>query len=84
MQLNQIKNKLIKNFPNDAVEVFDIRGTGDHFSIIVISNKFNEVSLVNRHRMIYSIFKNEIVTKIHAMQIQTYTLDEWKNKKKSK
>ena len=84
MQLNQIKDKLIKNFPNDAVEVFDTRGTGDHFSIIVISNKFNEVSPVNRHRMIYSIFKNEIVTKIHAMQIQTYTLDEWKNKKKSK
>ena len=84
MQLNQLKDKLIKNFPNDAVEVFDTWGTGDHFSIIVISNKFNEVSLVNRHRMIYSIFKNEIVTKIHAMQIQTYTLDEWKNKKKSK
>ena len=83
MQLNQIKDKLIKNFPNDAVEVFDTRGTGDHFSIIVISNKFNEISLVDRHRMIYSIFKNEIVTKIHAMQIQTYTLDEWKNKKKS-
>ena len=39
MQLNQIKDKLIKNFPNDAVEVFDTRGTGDHFSIIVISNK---------------------------------------------
>ena len=50
MQLNQIKNKLVENFPNDAVEVFDTRGTGDHFSIIVISNKFNDISLVAHFR----------------------------------
>ena len=81
MNIEEIKEKLKINFPKDKVEVFDSRGTGDHFSIIVISNDFINISLVDRHRMIYSIFEKEITTEIHAMQIQTYTYDEWKNKK---
>ena len=81
MDLEKIKERLIENFPEDKVEVFDLRGSGDHFSVIVISDKFQDISLVDRHRMIYSIFKDEISKEIHAMQIQTYTCKEWSNKK---
>ena len=81
MNIEEIKQRLNSNFENDKVEVFDSRGTGDHFSIIIISNRFDGVSLVDRHRMIYSIFEDKIVNEIHALQIQTYTLDEWKRKK---
>ena len=81
MNIEEIKQRLNSNFINDKVEVFDSRGTGDHFSIIVISDRFDGVSLVNRHRMIYSIFEDKIVNEIHALQIQTYTLQEWKRKK---
>ena len=81
MNIEEIKQRLNSNFINDKVEVFDSRGTGDHFSIIVISDRFDGVSLVNRHRMIYSIFEDKIVNEIHALQIQTYTLEEWQRKK---
>ena len=37
MNVEEIKERLIKNFPGDKVEAFDLRGSGDHFSIIVIS-----------------------------------------------
>jgi stress-induced morphogen len=80
MNIEQIKERLEKIFTGDKIEVFDSRGSGDHFSIIVISDKFSGMSLVNRHKMIYSIFEDKIVTEIHAMQIQTHTLDEWKGK----
>ena len=80
MNIEQIKQRLEKIFSEDKIEVFDSRGTGDHFSIIVISDKFSDMTLVDRHKMIYSIFSDKIVTEIHAMQIQTYTLDEWKGK----
>jgi len=80
MNIEQIKQRLEKIFSEDKIEVFDSRGTGDHFSIIVISDKFLDITLVDRHKMIYSIFSDKIVTEIHAMQIQTYTLDEWKGK----
>ena len=81
MNAQEIKERLIENFPGDKVDAFDLRGSGDHFSIVVISDKFKNMSLVDRHRMIYSIFKDEISKEIHAMQIQTYTCKEWRDKK---
>ena len=80
MNIEQIKQRLEEIFSQDKVEVFDSRGTGDHFSIIVISDKFLNMPLLDRHKMIYSIFSDKIVTEIHAMQIQTYTIEEWKGK----
>ena len=84
MNITDIKNRLQEHFINDKIEVFDSRGTGDHFSLIIISNTFSNVSLVDRHRMIYSLFKQELTHSIHALQIQTFTINEWKNKKSSK
>ena len=81
MKIEDIKERLTLNFKNDKFEVFDTRGTGDHFSLVVISDKFVDVSLVERHRMIYAIFEDKIVTEIHALQIQAYTIAEWKKKK---
>ena len=80
MNTKNIKQKLENYFSkNDLIEVVDINNTGDHFSIIVISNKFNNESLLNRHKIIYEIFSQEITKEIHALQIKTYTHSEWNN-----
>ena len=84
MNSDKIKKRLEIYFSDGKVEVFDTRGTGDHFSVIVISNKFDKVNIVKRHQMIYKIFKKEITNEIHAMQIQAYTNEEWKKKNISK
>ena len=84
MNSDKIKKRLEIYFSDGKVEVFDTRGTGDHFSIIIISNKFDDVKIVKRHQMIYEIFKKEIISEIHAMQIQAYTNEEWKKKNISK
>ena len=84
MNSDKIKKRLEIYFSDGKVEVFDTRGTGDHFSIIIISDKFDDVKIVKRHQMIYEIFKKEITNEIHAMQIQAYTNEEWKKKNISK
>ena len=84
MNIIKIKDRLENYFLNSKIEVFDSRGTGDHFSVIIISEQFINISLVNRHRMVYNLFKKELTNSIHALQIQAYTISEWKNKKKSK
>ena len=84
MNIIKIKDRLENYFLNSKIEVFDARGTGDHFSVIIISQQFINISLVNRHRMVYNLFKKELTNSIHALQIQAYTINEWKNKKKSK
>tara|TARA_Y100001954_G_scaffold235669_1_gene293979 strand:- start:541 stop:783 length:243 start_codon:yes stop_codon:yes gene_type:complete len=77
MNINSIKEK-IKNFiPESKVEVKDTTGTGDHFSVIVISDKFENVNLVNRHKMIYESLSQYVTKEIHALQIKTYTEEEF-------
>ena len=74
MNIDEIKERLNAYFTSDKVEVFDSRGTGDHFSVIVISEKFINVSLVDRHRMIYSIFEDKIV--------KQHDIEQWKGSSK--
>ena len=78
MNSENIKQKLEDFFSKkDLFKVIDINGNGDHYSILVISNKFANMSLIERHKIIYSIFDKEITKEIHAMQIKTYTHEEW-------
>ena len=76
MNINYIKEKIKKHIPDSSVEVKDKTGTGDHFSVLVISNKFEGINLVNRHKMIYESLSQYITKEIHALQIKTYTEEE--------
>ena len=77
-----IKNILRNKFKNDFVEVVDINGEGNHFSILVISNMFENMSLINRHKLIYQLFEKQLTNEIHALQIKTYTSNEWEKQRK--
>tara|TARA_B100000401_G_C52205978_1_gene439149 strand:- start:11 stop:253 length:243 start_codon:yes stop_codon:yes gene_type:complete len=77
MNINSIKEKIKDFIPESKVEVKDTTGTGDHFSVIVISNKFENINLVNRHKMIYESLSQYVTKEIHALQIKTYTEKEF-------
>ena len=77
MNTNSIKEKIKDYIPESKVEVKDTTGTGDHFSVIVISNKFENINLVNRHKMIYESLSQYVTKEIHALQIKTYTEKEF-------
>lgn len=79
MNINSIKEKIENSISNAKVEVKDSTGTGDHFSVIVVSNEFENMSLVNRHQLIYKSLNKYITKEIHALQIKTYTEKELSN-----
>ena len=73
--------KILKNiFEEGHIEVIDSNGTQDHFNILVISDQFEGMKLLERHRIIYKHLESLISNEIHAVQIKTYTKNEWKNK----
>ena len=82
MNTNKIKQKLVNIFKNDFIEVIDTNGMNDHFSIFVISDKFLNMSLIDRHKLIYKLFEKELTNEIHALQIKTHTKEEWHKDKK--
>ena len=70
---DQIKAKIEENFPNAQVQVNDMTGTSDHFQVMVVSEKFEGKSPIERHRMVYDLFGKDVGGAIHAMSITTKT-----------
>ena len=79
MNINSIKEKIENFISNSRVEVKDTTGTGDHFSVLVISDHFKNMNLVNRHKLIYESLNQYITKEIHALQIKACTEEELSN-----
>ncbi|MBA5247954.1 MAG: BolA family transcriptional regulator [Gammaproteobacteria bacterium] len=50
--------------------------TESHFKLVVVSADFTDLKLIDRHRFINQLFKEEL-SHIHALAMHTYTPDEW-------
>jgi len=81
---NEIKKTLEQEFPDAMVEVEDLTGTKDHFQVTIVSDAFEDKSLVEQHRMVYKPFNEEIGGPIHAFSIKTYTPEKWEKKNVNK
>lgn len=55
-------------------------GAEMHFRVVVISPQFEGKSLVNRHRLINELLKEELKGAIHALTMTTLTPAEWEKK----
>ena len=52
---------------------------GFHLEAVIVSTDFENKSLVERHRMVYSAVGKLMNHEIHALSMKTFTPDEWKN-----
>lgn len=48
-----------------------------HFRVSIVSGRFEGVSRVNRHRMVYDALGEEMRQEIHALAIEAFTPGEW-------
>jgi len=53
-------------------------GANNHFNLIVISDSFDGLSLIEQHRIVYNILNDMISKEIHALQLKTLTWEQWK------
>ena len=53
-------------------------GSESHFKATIVSNDFTDKKLLDRHRLVNEILKQELKENIHALALHTYTLNEWK------
>lgn len=52
-------------------------GGGGHFNIVIVSDKFNGLNLIKRHRMVYEAVDDMMNSDIHALSMKTYTPEEF-------
>ena len=48
-----------------------------HFAAVVVSPAFEGETLVNQHQMVYDAVGDEMTKSVHALEIKTYTPEEY-------
>ncbi|XP_033346750.1 DNA-binding transcriptional regulator BolA [Bombus vosnesenskii] len=84
---SSIKKKLIDSLNPSYIEIINEsymhnvpKGSETHFKIIAVSDKFKDVPLIKRHRMINKLLQSELEGSVHALSIIAKTPDQWKEK----
>ena len=77
MEANKVKELITAGLKDPYVEVVDTTGTGDHFSAVIISDDFKELSLVEQHQLVYRTLGKHLTNEIHALQLKTFSKSAW-------
>ena len=83
-----IENLILKIFKPEFLSVIDVseqhrghknfkEGVESHFEIIIVSEKFINLSRIERHRMVNRILKEEFLSDLHSVVVKTYTSQEF-------
>jgi stress-induced morphogen len=68
----RIEQLLRGAFPGDDVAVEDRTGGGDHFQVTVVSPRFQGLSLIDQHRLVYDALADPLADgTIHELRIST-------------
>uniref|UniRef100_A0A6M2DM37 Putative dna-binding transcriptional regulator bola n=1 Tax=Xenopsylla cheopis TaxID=163159 RepID=A0A6M2DM37_XENCH len=79
-----IKDKLMKAFEPTHLEIINEsykhnvpKGAETHFKVLVVTEKFTNIPLLKRHRMVNEVLGYELQNGIHALSILAKTPDQW-------
>ncbi|XP_053330294.1 bolA-like protein 1 [Spea bombifrons] len=53
------------------------KGSETHFKVVVVSEMFNGKTLIQRHRLVNELLKEELAGSVHALSIQAKTPQQW-------
>ncbi|MCK0536265.1 BolA family protein [Alcanivorax quisquiliarum] len=51
--------------------------TDSHFKLVLVSDAFSGLRLVQRHQKIYALVAEELAGPVHALALHTFTPEEW-------
>ena len=58
---------------NMAVKFVEVEGDGHHFEAVIVSELFEGLNTLARHRLVYSALGDKMRAEIHALSMKTYT-----------
>jgi stress-induced morphogen len=62
---------LLENFPNAKIEIKDLAGDSDHYSVHISDQIFAGKTRVQQHKIVNEALKGILGTTLHALQIKT-------------
>ncbi|MGE5504408.1 MAG: BolA family protein [Actinomycetota bacterium] len=73
MEAGDIERMIREAFPDAKVVIEDLRGDGDHYAALVVSEQFRGKSRVQQHQMVYGALQGKMGGELHALALQTAT-----------
>jgi stress-induced morphogen len=72
----EMRQRIAAALPGAEVRVEDLTGGGDHFRAEVVSERFEGLSRIEAHKLVYGVFGSEVGGPIHALSLKTSTPGE--------
>jgi acid stress-induced BolA-like protein IbaG/YrbA len=77
MPVQEVEALLHKTFPGETVRVENPQGDGEHFQVLIVSRRFQDMSMVEQHQLVYAALGGAMRQAIHALALRTYTPEQW-------
>lgn len=68
---NILKEKIELGIPNSSVEISNPRKDNEHFIATVTSKSFQDINLIEQHRMVYACLGEEFKQGMHSLSLKT-------------
>ena len=71
LPIEEIKKLIISSIPDASIEIKDLMGDNNHYSATITSSKFNNLSKIEQHKLVYKSLKGKMGNQLHALSITT-------------
>ena len=71
LPLEEIKKLILESIPDASVEIKDLMGDSNHYEAKIRSSKFNNLSKIDQHKLVYKSLKGKMGNELHALSIIT-------------
>jgi len=68
---SELEKILLQNFPEAKINLVDLAGDEDHYSLIIEHQLFKGKSIIEQHKMVKFALKGILESKLHAITIKT-------------
>lgn len=69
--MEEIRRRVTDALPGATISIRDMVGDGDHLEMIVISDRFEGLTTLQRHRLVYAPLNDVLGGALHALALKT-------------
>ena len=71
LPLDEIKKLIKETLPDASIEIKDLMGDSNHYAATIKSSKFNNLSKIEQHKLVYKSLKGKMGNELHALSLNT-------------
>ena len=71
IEQKKLESLIANKFPESKNLVEDLAGDNNHYSVTIESSKFNGLSRIQQHQLVYRSLEGLMDSELHAMQLKT-------------